>query len=58
MKKGKVLKLLKKFEVLCDGFHATYTAGQYVYKPENGHLYKVTGEGGKTNTKALIEESE
>ena len=45
-----------EFEVLCDGHHANLVgAGMYI--PENGHLYKVTGEGGPENTKALFEES-
>ena len=43
-----------ELEVLCDGYHASR---QGIYKPENGHLYKVTGEGGPENTKPLFEES-
>ena len=45
-----------EFEVLCDGYH-TNLQGQGMYKPEFGHLYKVTGEGGPENTKPLFEES-
>lgn len=46
-----------EFEVLCDGFHAKASQGEPDYKPEYGHLYKVTGKGGKGNTKPLFEES-
>ena len=45
-----------ELEVLCDGYHANLQ-GQGMYKPENGHLYKVIGEGGPENTKPLFEES-
>ena len=45
-----------EYEVLCDGYHAGgHTEG--IYKPEWGHLYKVTGEGGPENTKPQFEES-
>ena len=43
-------------EVLCDGYHTNFQ-GEGTYKPEFGHLYKVTGEGGPENTKPLFEES-
>ena len=45
-----------EYEVLCDGFVPT-TAVDHVYKPEYGHLYKVTGKGGPSGTKALFEET-
>jgi len=45
-----------EYEVLCDGYH-TNLQGEGTYKPEFGHLYKVTGEGGPENTKPLFEES-
>ena len=47
----------KEYEVLCDGFHVGLS-NDVIYKPEYGHKYKVTGEGGPSNTKALFEESE
>ena len=45
-----------EFEVLCDGYHANLQ-GEGMYKPEYGHIYKVTGEGGPENTIPLFEES-
>ena len=47
----------KEYEVLCDGFHVGLSQ-DVIYKPEYGHSYKVTGEGGPSNTKPLFEESE
>ena len=47
-----------EFEVLCDGFHPTTMETVYQLIPEYGHSYKVTGNGGPENTKALFEESE
>ena len=44
-----------EFTVLCDGFHAPQTAHKHTYKPEYGHMYKVTGSGGPQNTKPLFE---
>ena len=40
----------KEYEVLCDGFHAADNQGQPIYKPEFGKSYRVTGEGGPSNT--------
>ena len=42
-----------EFEVLCDGFHAADNQGTPIYKPEFGKRYKVTGEGGPSNTVPL-----
>ena len=50
------LVLPEEYEVLCDGFHVGLST-DYVYKPEYGHKFKVTGTGGPSNTKALYEES-
>ena len=44
-----------EFEVLCDGFHAPQMSHEPTYKPENGHMYKVTSPGGPENTKPLFE---
>ena len=44
-----------EFEVLCDGFHAKQSQGEPDYKPEYGHLYKVTAPGGPENTEPLYE---
>ena len=44
-----------EFEVLCDGFHAKLNNGELDYKPEYGHLYKVTAPGGPENNKYLYE---
>ena len=46
-----------EFEVLCDGFHAPRAGQDPTYKPELGHSYKVTKEGGVEGTKPLYEES-
>ena len=46
-----------EFEVLCDGFHAPRKGQDPTYKPELGHSYKVTKEGGVGGTKPLYEES-
>ena len=46
----------KEYEVLCDGFHVGLST-DYVYKPEYGHKFKVTGTGGPSNTEPLYEES-
>ena len=43
----------KEYEVLCDGFHAADNQGEPIYKPEFGKRYKVTGEGGPSNTVPL-----
>ena len=45
-----------EFEVLCDGFHAVDNKDP-IYKPENGHKYKVKSPGGPENTEALYEMS-
>ena len=42
-----------EYEVLCDGFHAADNQGEPIYKPEFGKSYKVTGEGGPSNTVPL-----
>ena len=44
-----------EFEVLCYGFHAKQSQGEPDYKPEYGHLYKVTAPGGPENTEPLYE---
>ena len=44
-----------EFEVLCDGWHAPQMAHEPTYKPEFGHMYKVTSPGGPENTKPLFE---
>ena len=46
----------KEYEVLCDGFHVGLSQ-DVIYKPEYGHTYKVTGEGGPENTEPLFEQS-
>ena len=46
----------KEYEVLCDGIHVGISQ-DIVYKPEYGHKYKVTGEGGPSNTEPLFEPS-
>ena len=51
------LVLPTEYEVLCDGFHVGLSQ-DVIYKPEYGHLYKVTGNGGPSNTKPMFEESE
>ena len=45
-----------EYEVLCDGHHSGLQ-GEGTYKPEWGHLYKVTGEGGPENTEPQFKES-
>ena len=44
-----------EFKVLCDGFHAPQMAHDHTYKPEYGHMYKVTSPGGPSNTEPLFE---
>ena len=44
-----------EFEVLCDGYHAVVSNGEPMYKPEFGHSYTVTGQGGPSNTKPNFE---
>ena len=44
-----------EFKVLCDGFHAPVMAHPHTYKPEYGHMYKVTSPGGPENTEPLFE---
>ena len=45
----------EEFEVLCDGFHAPKKGQKPTYKPEYGHLYKVTKEGGLGGTEPLFD---
>ena len=45
------------FEVLCDGFHAPRKGQEPTYKPELGHSYRVTKEGGVEGTTPLYENS-
>ena len=45
----------EEFEVLCDGFHAPRKGQEPTYKPEYGHLYKVTKEGGLGGTEPLFD---
>ena len=47
----------EEFEVLCDGFHQPRKGQEPTYKPEFGHLYKVTKEGGLGGTIPLFEDS-
>ncbi len=54
--KRQQFKAPTEFEVLCDGFRAG-DGNDGVYKPEYGHWYKVTGNGGTGGTKAMFEES-
>ena len=42
-----------EYEVLCDGFHVGLSQ-DVIYKPEYGHKYKVTGDGGPSNTEPLF----
>ena len=44
-----------EFQVLCDGFHAPQMSHEHTYKPEYGHMYKVTSPGGRDNTEPLFE---
>ena len=44
-----------EFQVLCDGFHAPQMSHPHTYKPEYGHMYKVTSPGGPENTKPMFE---
>ena len=44
-----------EFKVLCDGFHAPQMSHEHTYKPEYGHMYKVTSPGGPENTEPLFE---
>ena len=44
-----------EFKVLCDGFHAPQMSHEHTYKPEYGHMYKVTSPGGPKNTEPLFE---
>ena len=48
----------KEFVVQCDGYHPQGPSEAPAYKPEFGHLYKVTSPGGLENTEALFEETE
>ncbi len=50
-------KKAEEFEFLCDGFHAPRKPQPPNYKPELGHLYKVTGEGGPGKTTPMFEQS-
>ena len=45
----------EEFEVLCDGFHAPRKGQQPTYRPEFGHTYRVTKEGGIGGTEPLFE---
>ena len=47
----------EEFEVLCDGFHAPRKPQDPQYKPELGHSFKVTKEGGPSGTTPLYEQS-
>ena len=47
-----------EFVVQCDGYHPQGPSDTPIYKPEYGHLYKVTSPGGLENTVALFEETE
>ena len=44
----------EEFEVLCDGFHSPRKGQEPTYKPEYGHLYKVTKEGGLGGTTPMF----
>ena len=47
----------QEFEFLCDGFRVANARKkeEAVYKPEYGHLFKITGEGGEEGTEPLYE---
>ena len=45
----------EEFEVLCDGFHQPRKGQEPTYKPEFGHLYKVTKEGGLGGTEPMFD---
>jgi hypothetical protein len=46
----------EEFEVLCDGFHYPRKGQEPQYRPEFGHLYKVTKEGGLGGTEAMFDD--
>ena len=50
------LILPKEYEVLCDGFNVGLSFDT-IYKPEYGHKFKVTGNGGPSNNEPLYEKS-
>ena len=52
---GYITTEVDEVQVLCDGFHV---GNPDMYKPENGHMYKVILPGGLENTIPLFEESE
>ena len=45
----------EEFEVLCDGFHQPRKGQEPTYRPEYGHLYRVTKEGGLGGTEPLFD---
>ena len=45
----------EEFEVLCDGFHMPRKGQEPTYRPEYGHLYRVTKEGGLGGTEPLFD---
>ena len=46
----------EEFEVLCDGFHMPRKGQEPTYRPEFGHLYRVTKEGGLGGTEPLFDD--
>ena len=52
----KIYEEPEEFEVLCDGFHMPRKGQEPVYKPEFGHLYRVTREGGLGGTEPLFDD--
>ncbi len=55
LKNGDNFEAPTEFKVLCDGFHAPQMSHEHTYKPEYGHMYKVTSPGGPENTEPLFE---
>ena len=48
----------EEFTVLCDGYYSHKSGQEPSFKPDNGHMYKVEGNGGVDKTVPLFEKTE